>query len=138
MLNREDLYKKMLIRHFPDVVGIGHSETGIPIKPSRLQAGIKWRIERHRNTLKKLTFGLYGGHDYAEYRHTAHALRTASREFMLDAFTNVELKEAFFNADRFDQMVAEFLNSKSERYEMVCYPLTFFLWADIFSASNFG
>ncbi|MCK4824747.1 hypothetical protein KA005_53840, partial [bacterium] len=128
----QSLYKKMLIRHFPGVVKIGHSDTGIPIKPSRWQAGLKWRMDRHKDLLKKVSFGLYGKHDYNDYRHTAYALRTASRKFMLNTFDNIKLKEAFFNVGRFDDLVANFLRSNSEMYERTCYPLTFFVWADVF------
>ena len=135
---KQSLYKKMLIRHFPIVVKIGYSATGYPIKPYRWQEALKWRLDRHIDLLKKISFGLYGTHDYNEYRHTAHALRTASREFMIKSFNNIGLKEAFFRVEMFDDLVADFLGSKSERYEKVCYPLTFFVWADVFRPDEFG
>ena len=133
----QSLYKKMLIRHFPEVIRIGHSATGFPIKPYRWQAALKWRLEKHKDVLKKASFGLYGTHDYNEYRHTAHALRTVSQKYMLSVFATTNLKKAFFNEDRFDELVANFLQSNSELYETVCYPLTFFVWADVFDVGDF-
>ena len=132
----QSLYKKMLIRHFPEVVKIGHSDTKYPIKPNRWQAALKWRIDRHKDVLKKVSFDLFGTHNYKEYRHTAHALRTASRKYMLNVFATTNLKKAFFNEDRFDELIANFLQSNSELYETVCYPLTFFVWADVFDVGD--
>ncbi len=133
---KQSLYKSMLKRHFPDVVKIGHSDTGIPIKPSWWQAGLKWRKESYLPLFEKLSFNLYIRHDYQEYRNTPLALRTASRQFMLDVFKNEAIKQAFFNVEKFDDLVKEFLQSKSNEYEKVCYPLTFFIWADVFQSGN--
>lgn len=129
---RQSLYKKMLVRHFPEVARIGYSGTGIPVDPSRWQEGLKWRLEKWGPVLKKLSRGLYGRRDNNDYRNAAKALRTKSREFMLEAFKDSTLKEAYFNSERFDSLVEEFLKSGSNQYEKVCYPLTFFVWARVF------
>lgn len=128
---KQSLYKKMLIRHFPEVVKIGYSETGIPMKPSKWQAGMHWRKERYKSLLTKI--GVKIGRDHHEYIDTGNALRTASRQFMLDIFSKSRLAKDFFNISNFNNLVSEFLQNNSMRYEKLCYPLSFLLWADIFA-----
>jgi hypothetical protein len=126
---KQTLYKKMLIKHFPEVVKIGHSETGIPIKPSRWQAGIHWRKERYKPLLVKMGINM---RNHNEYIDTGNALRTASRQFMLDIFSSSPILKNFFNVNNFNKLVSDFLQNNSVRYEKLCYPLSFLLWADIF------
>ncbi|RNC67217.1 MAG: hypothetical protein ED859_15805 [Desulfuromonadales bacterium] len=135
---RQSLYKSMLIRHFPEVAKVGYTGTGMPINPSKLQAALRWRAEKYANLLKTISLGAYGKHDYSDYRNTAEALRTKSRSFMLKAFANNKLKNAFFDANKFDELTDEFLSSKSTLYEKVCYPLTFFVWASIFLPDDYA
>ncbi|MDY7035597.1 MAG: hypothetical protein SV375_05460, partial [Thermodesulfobacteriota bacterium] len=126
------LYKKMLSRHFQDVMRIGWSETGLPLSPNRFQAGLKWRMKKHSDFFKKITFGLYGRHDYKDYRHTANALRTKSREFMITTIRKYNLNHEFFNEESFNHLIRSFLNSRSNAYEKICFPLTFYTWSDVF------
>jgi hypothetical protein len=131
---KQSLYKKMLIRHFPKVVKIGHSDSGIPIKPSWWQEGLQWRLHKYGQLLKKLPFISYFKHNYGDYRHTETALRTDSRQFVIETFQNSAAKRAFFIVERVDDLVQKFLRSNSNDYEKVCYPLTFLVWADVFEA----
>lgn len=134
---RQSLYKKMLIRHFPKVVKVGHSSTGIPIKPARWQEGLRWRVEKWRPALKRLSLGMYGRKDLNDYRNAAQAIRKGSRGFVLEAFRDSGLKNEFFKSERLDELVRGFLSNGSNQYEKVCYPLTFFVWAEAFLKKGF-
>lgn len=127
---KQSLYKKMLIKHFPEVVKIGHSETGIPIKPSRWQEGMHWRKEQYKNLLSKI--GITSRIDRVNYIEADEALRTGSRQFMLDVFSKSPILKDFFHENNFNNLVSDFLRNNSVGYEKICYPLSFLLWADIF------
>ena len=128
----QSLYRKMITKHFPEVAKIGYAGDGYPVQPSWWQAGMKWRKEKYKAKLKWLPLNMGNKHDFRDYRHPADALRSASREFMLEVFSNKAIKNEFYNERNFDNLVEEFLQSKTKRYEKVCYPMTFFVWADLF------
>jgi len=130
----QSLYKKMLIKHFPEVVKIGYSETGIPIKPSTWQEGMHWRKERYKKLLLKIGITTRSYHN--DYIETGKALRTSSRQFMLDIFSKSHILNEFFNPQEFNNLVSDFLQKGSVGYERVCFPMTFLLWADIFVNKN--
>ncbi len=100
------------------------------MKPSKWQAGMHWRKERYKSLLTKIGVNL--GHGQHEYIDTGNALRTASKQFMIDIFSKSRLAKDFFNITNFNNLVSEFLQNNSVRYEKLCYPLSFLLWADIF------
>lgn len=127
---KQSLYKKMLIKHFPEVVKIKYSSMGIPIQPSKWQEGMHWRKERYKNLLSKISITARNNHN--DYIETDKALRTGSRQFMLDVFSKSHVLNEFFSPQEFNNLVLDFLQKSSVGYERVCYPMTFLLWADIF------
>lgn len=113
-------YVQMICREFPKLGQVPKSGDGLPLTPSRLRASIHWRwVLFERNTLPKVTGGLWRGHNYAAFVHCEDWFRNSNREFIERTLIDNPVLEEHFQMDALNTVVRGFLDHAERRISYV-------------------
>ncbi len=132
-LIEQNLYRKMIIKYFPEVASVPWNRTKLPLNASWLRKGLHWRWERlNRNPFVRATLGRKYAKLNDDYLNTAEAIRTGSRDFLIEHIKNNLFLAEYFDMDRIHEMLDDHITGKSNEYGKITALLTLSLWHKLF------
>ncbi len=132
-LMEQNLYKKMIVKYFPEVASVPWNRTKLPLNASRLRKGLRWRWERlNRNQFARATIGRKHAKMNDNYLNTAETIRTGSRDFVIRNIKDNPFLSEYFNMDRVHQMLEDHMSGKADEYSKITMLLTLSLWHKLF------
>ena len=133
LLINQNIYKKMIIKHLPEVAGISYNLNSRPLHESRLKAGIRWRWEKlNRNPLIKATIGRGYSRRNDNYLRSGEAIRRGSGDFIVRNIRNSPFLKEYLKIDRINQMLDEHINERQYSPRKITTFLTLSLWHKLF------
>lgn len=133
LLLNQNVYKKMIVKHLPRVAKVPYNVTQRPLKDSWLRAGFRWRWESFlKNQLPLVTFGRMGNRLNDNYIRSGEAIRTGSKDFVLDRISGSPFIKEYFAYHRIKSLLDDHMADKVHEYGKICALLTLSLWAEEF------
>jgi asparagine synthase (glutamine-hydrolysing) len=133
LLMDQNIYKKMIIKHLPEVAGISYNLNSRPLHESRLKAGLRWRWEKlNRNPLIKSTIGRGYARRNDNYLRSGEAIRRGSRDFIVSNIRNSSFLKEYLETDRINQMLDDHINERQYSPRKITTLLTLSLWHKLF------
>lgn len=129
----QNVYRKMIVKHFPKVASVPYNETRLPLNASWLRQGLHWRWDRiNHHPLIRSTIGRRYAKMNDDYIRSNEAIRTGSSDFVEKVLRNNEIIAEYFNIDRVNQMLDDHFKGKANEYAKITALLTFALWGKLF------
>ena len=133
LLIGQNIYKKMIVKYFPEVASVPWNRTKLPLNASWLRKGLHWRWERlNRNSLVRKTIGRRYAMMNDNYLNTAEAIRTGSRDFVVEHIRDNPFLAEYFHMDRIHQMLDNHMSGRVNEYGKITALLTLSLWHKLF------
>ncbi len=144
--NQGMLYKKMIVERFPELAGIGYTDSGLLLSneisgysiPARVRLRIHDFRRRARNRLgRNLPFlrGPVSGDRPAQAIYYNHWLRTSARNFVLSLLHQEDLYADYLDAARVRNLVEGHMSGRVDEFRLVNAVVTFALWRKIYDRS---
>jgi asparagine synthase (glutamine-hydrolysing) len=136
---RGRLYKKMIVRHLPEVAEIGYERTGASLRESvaHEQDWILRVVTRSRklvwrnNSPHGLKSLRIGDPPDSSIRYNEW-LRADSRPFVLEVLARAEFLDDYFNRAAVERLVRAHMEGKRDEFRIIGAILTFSLWRQHF------
>lgn len=131
------VYRKMIVKHLPNVAGVPHSATGMPLDRESVR-GMLWVISRrvrkgfHRATHWGIMPKWVTPHDYRSCFHVDEWLRTDSRDFMARVLSYGEYLEDFMDMDTVKNLITDHIEGGKNNSKKICAVATFALWRNLY------
>ncbi len=133
LLINQKLYSNVMVKYMPELARIPYNETRLPINASWCRKGLQWRWEKwNRNPLIQATVGRKWKKMNDNYIRSAEAIRSGSREYVVDHIKGCPLIEEFFVRCEVDRMIDSHLSGTSHNQMKILSLLTLSLWNRLF------
>jgi hypothetical protein len=126
------LYRRMVLRHLPELARVPYAKTGAPVDGSRVRYWSRRLAGRARAEVAARMPELAGPlHDTRAYVHYDEWVRAGSRRFIEDAL-RPEYLEDLLDVDAVRALVADHMEGRANQHGKVCALATFALWRRAF------
>lgn len=129
----QNLYRKMIVKYFPNLASIPHNETRLPLNAGRIRKGLKWRWDRmNKNPIIRSTIGRRYSRMNDNYINSASAIRGGSREFVIKNIRNNDFLAEYFKMEKVHEMLDNHMEGKKDEQMKILALLTLALWHKLF------